>query len=201
MKFVCVIFWLPTFSSIYQRTFQQLISSRYFPRSSRGAMAGNLWTFDFGDDDAAHPDAASSAAAPPARKGKGQGKGKGTGKGKAKNPKASFAATAKRVKKGIAKPDDADGVVAPQRWQFTAARFIWQKHVLFGFILEKFGDKVTEYSIAHERGTHDHTDLYVVFEKKQDWATLDQVTIEDEDGTHRPHVVANTARGAQFRAS
>ena len=132
-------------------------------------------------------------------KGKGKGKGKVKGKGKAKNPKASSAADAKRVKKDIQKPNEEGDDEASERWRFTAARFIWQKHYPFDVILGKFADKTIEYSIAHERGTHDHTDLYVVFDKKQDWATLDQVAIEDEDGVSKPFVFPNTARGAQFR--
>ena len=105
-------------------------------------------------------------------------------------PKAAAKAAVGLKAKGKAKEDG-------NRWQFTAARFVYQDHMDFAKVLEHFGDKVAEYSIAHEAGTHKHTDVYIVFVKKQDWATLGPAIIEGS----KPHMTANTVRGGGYRTA
>ena len=101
---------------------------------------------------------------------------------------AKAAVGPKAFAKGKAKKDG-------NRWQFTAARFVYQGHLDFASVLEHLGDKVAEYSIAHEAGTHKHTDVYIVLVKQQNWVTLDPATIEGS----KPHVTANTVRGGGYR--
>ena len=66
---------------------------------------------------------------------------------------AKAAVRPRAIAKGKVKEDG-------NRWKFTAARFVYQGHLDFASVLEHFGDKVAEYSIAHEAGTHKHTDVY-----------------------------------------
>ena len=77
-------------------------------------MASTPWTLTDLHDDEGPPVYKEKGRG----KGRGKGKDKGKGKGKAKNPKASSAATAKRVKKDIAKPEDEEADATSQRWQF-----------------------------------------------------------------------------------
>ena len=101
---------------------------------------------------------------------------------------AKAAVGPKACAKGKAKKDG-------NRWQFTAARFVYQEHVDFAKVLEHFGDKVAKYSIAHEAGTHEHTGVYIVFVKQQNWTPLDPATIEGS----KPHMTANTVCGGGYR--
>ena len=110
-------------------------------------------------------------------------------------PKALWKPKGHAKAKAACKLVDKDSVGEKSRWQFRAGRFVYQKHIDLAKVLEHFGDKVSEYSVAHEAGTHDHTDVYLVFVKKQDWTSMEPCTI---DG-HVPHFTANTTSGSGYR--
>ena len=80
----------------------------------------------------------------------------------------------KRLPNAKSKPaKKEDAGTKGEDWQFTAARFVYQAHLDFTKVLAHFGDKVLEYSMAHEAGTHDHTDAFLVFHKQQRWTFWD----------------------------
>ena len=110
-------------------------------------------------------------------------------------PKALWKPKGHAKAKAACKLVDKDSVGEKSRWQFRAGRFVYQEHIDLAKVLEHFGDKVSEYSAAREAGTHDHTDVYLVFVKKQDWTSMEPCTI---DG-HVPHFTANTTSGSGYR--
>ena len=84
-----------------------------------------------------------------------------------------------------------------ERWRFSAARFVYQATLDLPMVVEFYGDKIKEYILAHEFGTHHHTDWFLVFHKAQDWTTLDSATIEG----NKPHASLNTSRSSGYRTS
>jgi len=104
----------------------------------------------------------------------------------------------KAVKKQTAPTDAAD---PPQRWQFTAGRFVYQEHLDFQIVLDHFGDKIHRYSMAHEEGEHKHLDCFIEFHSKQDWLSMEPAWLMVNGEAVKPHFTANTSRGAGYRTS
>ena len=104
----------------------------------------------------------------------------------------------KRLPKANCKPvEKNDAGTKKERWQFSAGRFVYQAHLDLTKLLAHFGNKVLEYSMAHEVGTHDHTDVFLVFRKQQSWTTLAPAIV---DGL-KPHFSPNTTRGSAYRTA
>lgn len=90
----------------------------------------------------------------------------------------------------------ADDVPVDKRWRMAAARFVFQFHFDPKILIAKL-PAGSRYSIAHECGSHVHTDAYVVFPFSVDWTTLKPVQVQGK----LPSCFPNKARGQAFKTA